>query len=71
MADHKSGLWYRCMAFVEEQSAGEWDQKTIVDDADKLMAFVTAEIRAADNAAQDQLTIRMGDELTDRFIGRR
>lgn len=39
----KSGLWYRCREFVTEQSAGEWDDKTIADDADKMMAFVNRE----------------------------
>lgn len=39
----KSGLWYRCREFVTEQSAGEWDDKTIADDADKLFEFVMSE----------------------------
>lgn len=44
MIDRKEGLWYRCRDFITDQSAGEWDEKTIADDADKLFAFVTAEI---------------------------
>ena len=46
MSEAKTGLWYRCRDFVTEQSAGEWDDKTIADDADKLFAFVTAESAA-------------------------
>ena len=42
-----SDLWRRCRDFVEEQSAGEWDDKTIADDADKLMEFVMREVRFA------------------------
>ena len=30
-------LWYRCRDFVEKQSAGEWDDKTIANDADALL----------------------------------
>lgn len=47
-----TSLWNRCRDFVEEQSAGEWDDKTIADDADKLMEFVlreTQQLRAALN----------------------
>lgn len=38
-----STLWHRCHDFVEEQSSGEWDDKTIVEDADKLLQFVCRE----------------------------
>lgn len=43
MSELKSGLWYRCRDFVTEQSDGEWDDKTIANDADKLMDFVNKE----------------------------
>jgi hypothetical protein len=57
MSKIRNGLWYRCRKFVEEQSAGEWDDKTIADDADKLMEFVVKEVKlvlesSLTNAAQ-------------------
>ena len=65
------GLWYRCRDFVEEQSAGEWDDKTIADDADKLMEFVRREteqlrsaltqfVAACDTAPPTSLMIEIG-----------
>lgn len=42
-AGAERGLLGRCRDFVTEQSAGEWDDKTIANDADKLMAFVSIE----------------------------
>jgi len=41
-------LLERCRAFVEQQSCGEWDDKTINDDAAKLHDFVLLEIARAD-----------------------
>lgn len=41
-----SMLWIRCRNFVEEQSTGEWDDKTIANDADQLMKFVMNETQA-------------------------
>jgi hypothetical protein len=38
-----SALLTRCRDFVEEQAAGEWDDKTIANDADELLKFVMAE----------------------------
>lgn len=54
MTERKDDLWYRCRDFVTEQSAGEWDDKTIADDADKLFEFVTAEIKASLPVNQSQ-----------------
>jgi hypothetical protein len=45
MSDDKPLLWHRCRDFVEEQAAGEWDDKTIANDADELMKFVLAEVQ--------------------------
>jgi hypothetical protein len=42
-APRETNLWIRCRNFVEEQAAGEWNDKTIADDADKLMEFVMRE----------------------------
>lgn len=49
------GLWCRCRDFVEEQSCGEWDDKTIADDADKLMEFIYREIIADRTTGRDSL----------------
>lgn len=57
MSELKSGLWYRCREFVTEQSAGEWDDKTIADDADKLMKFVTKETSSIRDALSDTLML--------------
>jgi len=35
---------------VEEQAAGEWDDKTIANDADELLKFVMAETQALRSA---------------------
>ena len=45
MSQH-TRLFARCHAFVQEQAAGEWDDKTIDADAEKLEAFVLAEVGA-------------------------
>ena len=37
-------LWYRCRDFVTEQSQGEWSDKDIADDTDKLVVFVLGEV---------------------------
>jgi hypothetical protein len=50
-----SDLWRRCRNFVEEQSAGEWDDKTIADDADKLLEFVMLEVRSAIHSVTERL----------------
>jgi hypothetical protein len=47
------GLWYRCRDFVTEQSAGEWSDKDIADDADRLFSFISDEIaRIAPHSAR-------------------
>ena len=45
-SDTMNMLWIRCRNFVEEQSAGEWDDKTIANDADQLMKFIMTETQA-------------------------
>jgi hypothetical protein len=50
MSNDKNGLWHRCRDLVEEQAAGEWDDKTIADDADRLMKFVMAETQTLRSA---------------------
>jgi hypothetical protein len=42
----KSALWHRCHAFVEEQSCGEWGDKDVNEDTEKLYSFVLAELAA-------------------------
>lgn len=54
-ASAEQGLLGRCRDFVTEQSAGEWDDKTIANDADKLMAFVSIEVARACNAHDELL----------------
>jgi hypothetical protein len=66
-----SALWNRCRDFVEEQAAGEWDEKTIADDADELMKFVMKEtqvlrsalnqfVAACDTAPPTSLMLEIG-----------
>jgi hypothetical protein len=45
-----STLWTRCRDFVEEQAAGEWDDKTIANDADELLKFVMVETQTLRSA---------------------
>ena len=63
----KTTLWYRCRDFVTEQSAGEWDDKAILEDTEKLERFVLAEL----NRYDDQQVIKCGDDLTDAMLQRR
>jgi hypothetical protein len=49
MAGQKKDLRTRCYEFVEAQACGEWDDKTTTEDADKLMDFVAAECRVAND----------------------
>lgn len=63
----KTALWYRCRDFVTEQSAGEWDDKAILEDTEKLERFVLAEL----NRYDDQKVIKCGDDLTDVMLQRR
>lgn len=59
------GIWDRCRDFVTEQSAGEWSEKDIADDTDKLFSFISDEI--ARSGVPDMLrllqTISILDEL--------
>jgi len=48
-------LLKRCREFVDEQSAGEWDDKTIDADAKRLAEFVRAENEALREALQDMV----------------
>lgn len=47
LTDHESALYLRCLVFIEEQAAGEWDISTISEDTVKLYEFVSTELKNA------------------------
>jgi hypothetical protein len=53
MAKHTETLLNRCISFVGEQSCGEWDDKTIREDAVKVAAFVRKESVALVRALEE------------------
>jgi len=65
-SERKSGLWHRCRNFVDEQSCGEWDDKTIADDADLLMNFVNSERADLVAVLKDCLSDYAHPNFTDR-----
>jgi len=47
LSDHEAALYLRCLAFIEDQAAGEWDLSTIAEDTVKLYEFVSTELKNA------------------------
>ncbi|MDF0490034.1 hypothetical protein PX554_18010 [Sphingomonas sp. H39-1-10] len=46
-------IYLRCVEFVREQSEGEWDEKTIAKDAERMAAMIREIIQVA-QAGTDQ-----------------